>query len=258
MTRDIIVFTLHKSASMFIHRQCETLSALSGIDYHSPNVTDSGLDARRLLTDMEVWRSRRGCFAPVRFFVSVPEIERYNVILHLRDPRDVLVSMFYSYCYIHGGEEPGNTGHRKETAERGIDEFVLAKASDRSMEYRGDYGSGRHIEDLIGNVPKRYRDYVDKLIGRPNVNLVRYEDMVTNYRAWLTRFAAAFPLDDHEKVIDELVAQSADFFPKRNADVMEHMRHVTPGDHKNKLKASTIEQLNHVFGDVLDVLGYPK
>ena len=138
MVKDIIVFTLHKSASMFIHRQCEMLCALSGMAYHSPNTPDSGLDARRLLTDKDIWRSRRGCFAPIRFFVDVPEIDRYNIILHLRDPRDVLVSMFYSYCFIHGGEVPGNTGHRKEAAERGIDDFVLAKATERSSAYKGD------------------------------------------------------------------------------------------------------------------------
>jgi hypothetical protein len=255
--RDIVVFTLHKSGSMFIHRQCELLCQLGGLKYHSPNVPGSGLEARRLLTDKELWRTRHGCFAPVRFFVDIPERENYDIILHLRDPRDVLVSMFYSYCFIHSGELPPNSGYRKEVAAAGIDAFVLAKSSQDSSRYRGDYGTGGHVEDLIGNLPRRYRDYLEHLLGRPNVTLVSYEEMVTDYRSWLSRFISPFPISNKQQVIEELVAQSAVLFPKRDADVMNHIRHVAPGDHKTKLLPSTIGQLDTIFSDVLKHLGYP-
>ena len=258
MSRDIAVFTLHKSASMFIHKQCELLCRLSGLTYHSPNVPGSGLDARRLLTDKEVWRVRHGCFAPVRFFVDIPKVENYDIILHLRDPRDVLVSMFYSYCYIHPGEMAPNSGYRQQAAAEGIDAFVLAKASEGSTKYRGDYGTGGHVEDLIGNLPKRYRDYMERLVGKPNVIVVRYEDMVADYRGWLNKFIAPFPLGNKPEVIEELVAQSPALFPKRANDVMSHVRHVTPGDHKTKLMPSTIRKLDEIFSDALDALGYEK
>ena len=196
--------------------------------------------------------------AYANFFVDVPKLEEYDVILHLRDPRDVLVSMFYSYCYIHRGEISGNTGYREEVAAKGIDAFVLDKSSENSSIYRGDYGTGGHVEDLIGNVQKRYRDYIDQLLGRPNVTLLKYEEMVTDYRSWLSKFIRPFPLEDKGSVIEELVAQSPGLFPKRTSDVMTHVRHVTPGDHRNKLKPSTIEQLNEIFNDVLDALAYER
>jgi hypothetical protein len=258
VSRDIVVFTLHKSASMFIHRQCELLCRLSGINYHSPNVPGSGLHARKLLTDKEVWRVHHGCFAPVRFFVDIPQIEDYDIILHLRDPRDVLVSMFYSYCYIHPGEIEANTGYRREAAARGIDAFVLAKASEDSAQFLGDYGTGGHVEDLIGNLAVRYRRYIERLFGRPNVLLVKYEDMVVDYRGWLEKFISVFPIDNRKKVIEEFAAQAPALFPKRKVDVMDHVRHVTPGDHRAKLKPATVNQLNVIFGETLDVLGYEK
>ncbi len=258
MSKDIIVFTLHKSASMFIYRQCKFLSEQSGITYNSPNIVDSGLDPQSLLTDKNIWRTRSGCFAPIRFFIDVPQLENYEIILHLRDPRDVLVSMFYSYCYIHVGEIAENTGYRKETAAKGIDAFVLGKASDKSSNYQGDYGSGGHMEDLTGNLPTRYNNYIEHLLGRPNVAFVKYEEMVTDYRSWLEKFIKPFPLDDKEGIIDMLVTQSPKFFPKRTDDVMNHIRRITPGDHKNKLKPSTIQQLNEIFSDTLDALGYEK
>lgn len=256
--RDIVVFTLHKSASMFIHRQCELLCQLSGITYNSPNVPNSGVDARRLLTDEDLWRHRHGCFAPVRFFVDIPHIENYDVILHLRDPRDVLVSMFYSYCYIHPGEIEANTGYRKEVAARGIDSFVLAKASSGSAQYRGDYGTGGHVEDFIGNLPQRYRAYLERLVGRPNVTLLKYEEMVTDYRRWLEKFIKPFPLDNKPDLIEQLVVQAPSFFPKRTADAVSHVRHVTPGDHRTKLQPGTIRRLDEIFSDTLAALGYER
>jgi len=258
VNRDIIVFTLHKCASMFIHKQSELLSKLSGISYHSPNIPNSGLEPRKLFMDTDIWSTRSGCFAPIRFYVDVPHMEDYSIILHLRDPRDMLVSMFYSYCYIHNGDIQANTGHRKEAAEKGIDAFVLTKASDQSLLYHGNYGTGGHMENFIGNTPKRYRDYITNLLGRPNVIFVKYEEMVTDYSSWLEKFITPFPIENKEKVIYNLVSQSKNLFPKRTKDEMAHVRHVTPGDHKLKLQSATIAQLNDIFSDVLDALEYEK
>lgn len=243
---------------MFIHRQCELLCGLAGIAYHSPNVAGSGLDARRLLTDPAVWENRRGCFAPLRFFVALPRLDSYEVILHLRDPRDVLVSMFYSYCYIHSGPVAQNTGYRRDAATGGIDAFVLAQATTGNLHYPGDYGTGGHVQDLIGTLPSRYRAYIDRLLGKPNVAVVKYERMVADYRGWLTDFSRPFPLGNRRQVIESLVARSPDFFPRRSADALTHVRHVTPGDYKAKLRPATIHQLDDIFADVLDALGYPK
>jgi hypothetical protein len=256
LSRGIVVFTLHKSASMFIHRQCEWLCKLAELPYHSPNVPSCGLSARMLLTDPDIWRTRTGCFAPLRFYVEIPQLERYEVLLHLRDPRDVLVSMFYSYCHIHAGEVPANTGYRRAAAERGIDAFVLAKSCADSTRYPGDYGTGGHVEDLVGNVLTRYRTYIERLLRRPNVTLLKYEQMVTDYPAWLDQFSRPFPLRDRQWVLDELIAQSASFFPRRATDSVSHVRHVAPGDHRLKLEAATIERLNELYADVLDALGY--
>jgi Sulfotransferase domain len=190
--------------------------------------------------------------------VDIPQPENYDIILHLRDPRDVLVSMFYSYCYIHPGEVAPNTGYRQAAAAEGIDAFVLAKASENSAKYPGDYGTGGHVEDLIGNLPKRYRDYIERLFGKPNVVVVKYEDMVADYRGWLSKFIAPFPIGNKPAVIEELVAQSPALFPKRESDVMSHVRHVGPGDHKTKLRPSTIKKLDEIFSETLGALGYER
>jgi hypothetical protein len=254
----IVVFTLHKSASMLLHRHCESLCRIAGIDYHSPNLPASGLSARMLLTDPEIWRSRRGCIAPVRFWADLPESQDFSILLHLRDPRDVLVSMFYSYCYIHAGEIAPATGYRMEAIERGIDAFVLAKSGANDFPYPGDYGTGGHLEPLIGNVPTRYRRYLDRLLGRRNVTLLRYEEMVTDYRAWLEKFVRPFPLVNPVLTVEEMSARSGELFPARRTDQLTHVRHIAPGDHRLKLRRETIERLNEIYADVLGALGYER
>jgi hypothetical protein len=190
--------------------------------------------------------------------VAIPNVDDYRIVLHLRDPRDVLVSMFFSYCFIHAGEIEANTGYRREVAERGIDAFVLAKTSQNGGALRGDYGTGGHVEDLIGNLPARYSAYVSRLLGKPNVTLVKYEEMVTDYRGWLDRFIAPFPIADKAAVIEQMVARAPGVFPARPTDTMTHIRHVTPGDYKAKLKPATIEYLDDVFAGTLAALGYSR
>ena len=115
-----------------------------------------------MLTQSEVWEGRSGCFGPIRALVGVPDLGSRKVLLHLRDPRDVLVSMFYSYCYTHPGDVAGNTGYRKEVADQGIDRFVLTKARETESTYRGDYGTGGSVHSLIGNMRERYERYFER------------------------------------------------------------------------------------------------
>src|SRR5207248_11620652 len=91
-----------------------------------------------------------------------------NIILHLRDPRDVLTSMFFSYCFMHPGEIAPNTGYRKEVAEAGIDKFVLDMSDENFSRYQGDYGIGSKYGRSVGNVYYRYTIYRTKIAGKPN------------------------------------------------------------------------------------------
>lgn len=253
---DIVVFTVHKSASMFLHTLCQQLAKLAKMDYHSPNGGDHQISLRQMFTEADFWKGRRGCFAPIRVPVEIPEMEDKKILLHLRDPRDVLVSMYFSYCYIHPGAVAANTGYRKEVAEQGIDKFVVTKAREKEAALEGNYGTGAHVQDLAGSMLDRYEVYIDRFVGQPNVTLVSYEQMVTDFQGWLEKVLPLFPLRDHDKTMKDLLAREAEFFPKRSEDVMTHIRHIQPGDHKDKLQPETIAELNEVFGNVLSKLDY--
>ena len=115
------------------------------------------LPFERMFAGYDFIAKKRGCFGPMRFFVPTQAFAEASIILHLRDPRDVLVSMFYSYCYMHAGEIERHTGYRKEVAEAGIDRFVLDMVGEPFYDYRGDYGIGSRYKKHVGTRARSLR-----------------------------------------------------------------------------------------------------
>ena len=199
---------------------------------------------------------KRGCFGPIRFFVPTKAIAEARTILHLRDPRDVLTSMFYSYCFMHAGEIEPNTGYRQEVAEAGIDRFVLDMVSDKFFTYGGDYGIGSRYKKYVGTVLDRYERYLSELLGRPETIVVSYEEMVLAFPSWLKKIVSAFSLTDADETQRIVEARHANSVNAGEEDAWSHKRKVTPGDHREKLQPATIVRLNEIFAPVLEKLGY--
>jgi hypothetical protein len=136
-SRNVIAYTTHKAGSMVLHRVLKDISELNRIRYYSPNESKTALPFDRIFAGYDFIAKKRGCFGPIRFFVPTKALDEASIILHLRDPRDVLVSMFYSYCYMHAGEIERHTGYRREVAEAGIDKFVLEMVGEAFLSLPG-------------------------------------------------------------------------------------------------------------------------
>ncbi len=253
-SRNIIAYTTHKAGSMVLHRVLKDICELNRIRFFSPNKSE--LPFERIFAGEDFLAKKRGCFGPIRFFVPSAALSEASIILHLRDPRDVLVSMFFSYCYMHAGEIEAHTGYRKAVAEAGIDRFVLDMVSAPFYEYRGDYGIGSRYKQHVGTVLDRYQRYLDELLARPNTTAVSYEEMVLSFPSWLEKIIGAFDLKDPEETRSVVAARHANSVAAEAEDAWSHKRKVTPGDHREKLQSETIRQLNEIFAPVLDRLGY--
>ena len=168
----------------------------------------------------------------------------------IRDPRDVLVSMFFSYCYSHGGEIPGNAGYRKEVADLGIDWFVRnVGVSERII---GDYGTGGHVTDLFGTVKKRYQTYIERLMPMSDVTLLKYEDMALRPAIYAEQLKSIGPALNEDEIF-QIISPRTDGAPE---DKWAHNRKGSPGDYRDKLKPETIEFLDDEYGDILRFFGY--
>ncbi|MEO7168527.1 MAG: sulfotransferase domain-containing protein [Spartobacteria bacterium] len=255
-TRNVIAYTTHKAGSMVLHRVLKDICELNRIRYYSPNESKTLLPFDRIFAGHDFIARKRGCFGPLRFFVPTTALAEASVILHLRDPRDVLTSMFYSYCYMHAGEIEADTGYRREVAEAGIDRFVLDMVGAPFYDYRGDYGIGSRYKQHVGTVLDRYQRYLDELLSRPNTLTVSYEEMVLSFPSWLGKIVSAFDLADPAETQAVVAARHANSVAAGEEDVWSHKRKVTPGDHREKLQSETIRELDRIFGPILAQLGY--
>jgi hypothetical protein len=254
--RNVIAFTTHKAGSMVLHRVLKDVCELNRIRYHSPNERRAQLPFDRMFGGEDFIAKRRGCFGPVRFFVPTQALAEAHIILHLRDPRDVLTSMFYSYCFMHSGEIAPHTGYRREVAEAGIDRFVLDMVSEEFYRYRGDYGIGSRYKKHVGTLLDRYTRYLAEMTDLPGTVVTSYEEMVLAFPAWLRKILSTFPLTNPEETREIVEARHANSVAAGEEDVWAHKRKVTPGDHREKLRPETVVRLNQIFAPVLEKLGY--
>lgn len=244
---------------MFLHRLTKDVAKEFRIPYYSIN-DDRYYEEIRSSS----WKSfiedgdKQGCFGPIRAGVTnaiFPDnLSEYSILLHLRDPRDVLTSLFYSSIYNHprqkGRYDPGDE-KIKEWEKMGIDRFVL---------------------EQLPPLKENYQLLCNALLGNSKSHLLKYEDMVLSYTSWLDNFLAAFshlevppagwpPLirlpNSEERIKDRLVRKYRDdFTPPRAEDIYSHKRRITPGDYRDKLGPDTIEVLNRELGAILDTLSY--
>lgn len=244
----ILIYTVHKAGSMFLHRITAEAAEAFGLDYYSINK-----ECHYDLIQSNSWNSlteddsKTGCFGPIRAGEALPNIpqclDSYKIILHLRDPRDILTSLFFSCAYSHPRQEgcfDVSDEQRKLWHEEGIDPFVIAKAK---------------------NWKARYEQLCQALLGHENTVLIKYEDMVTDYQKWLEAYLSVFHNGAASQpslgsIHDDLYHKHKDEFHVSSEDIFRHKRQVTPGDHQHKLAPETIECLNHTFSDILRLLHY--
>jgi len=262
--QSLIFFTVHKCASAYVDRILKRLTKdfLRPVDFeaffwaHKPSALKYDLEKylhwkadnpkeaiKQSADDVDGLFEHKGyCYGAFRKLIGViPNLEMYKIILMLRDPRDILVSLYYSLRYSH--EIPSGNPYttklmceaRQKVCEMTIDDYVLDEA---------------HV------FMNRYLEYCGVLMGKSNVLFLKYEDMIQDFPVWLNSIVSFLGFDIKKDVLDAIISE-ADFQVKEE-DVYSHKRQVTPGDHMRKLRPATIEQLNHDLKSVLDMLGYPQ
>jgi hypothetical protein len=171
------------------------------------------------------------------FVGGLADLDSYRKLLVVRDPRDVLVSQFFSISLSH--QTPGAAKRdeflrrRAHAQEIGIDAFALERAP------------------AVGAILRRY---ADELVPVPGTLVTTYEELVTDLGAWLRRTLPFLHLDVDEHLVATLVAENRPA-PERE-DVTAKRRQVTPGDHRRKLAPETIAALDEVLAPELAAFGY--
>ena len=90
-----------------------------------------------------------------------------------------------------------------------------------------------------------------------NVYLTRYEDMISDFEAWLTDLLSYCELDVSRNLFDRLIKESRAKKPEQE-DITKHIRKGVPGDYKEKLKPASIETLNNKLEPLLVRFHYQR
>ncbi len=172
---------------------------------------------------------------------GIPELEKYRVILMIRDPRDVLVSEYYSYAFSHS--EPSKLGDkyvdfmkiRQKARNVTIDEYVLSECD---------------------RVRVNYERYISLLLDRyAHVHVTKYEEMTSDFEAWLKKILEKCEFEISDPLLESILNEAGHLKPKQE-DVHQHVRKGMPGDYKEKLDRKTIDCIDTKFSSVLKRFDY--
>ena len=181
------------------------------------------------------------CRAPIRTF----DLQEHDLdgisqkrIFHLRDPRDILVSEYFSFGWIHPDERHELTDRRNQIQEMSIDDYVLRQAEECTWPLNEKYEPLETYEFVSG------QDLV-----------VKYEQMVCSFYSWCRCIVEFMGVKNPTWTTIRLAWRYRNEFRSRG-ESLKHKRRITPGDHKEKLKPKTIDRLNQRFEIILKRFGY--
>lgn len=196
----------------------------------------------------ENYQPLRDCFIDgyiyggLRFMPGIlknhPVFLKSRKLFFTRDPRDALVSQYFSFAYSHVIPKQGSlndrlTKIRAEAQNTAIDDWCL-QASENSIQ--------------------RWTDMISVIGNDPLTTLLRYEDLIFDKLTLVNHICAFYGCELSENT-RKGIAQHFDIVPdKEQPD--KHIRFVRPGNHKDKLKPETIEIINQKYAPILDRFGY--
>lgn len=169
-----------------------------------------------------------GAFRSLPGGLRLPQYATDRTVLLVRDPRDMLTSLYFSLARSH--RPPGRAvggalaetfeEQRQEVNRTSIDSFVLERAAIVAGQYRT-------VEAKLARIAHR---------------LYRYEDIIFDKLSWSRDMTAYLGLTVAPDTLEQIV-QANDVRPEVE-DPAQHVRKVVPGDHREKLTSATIAELN--------------
>jgi hypothetical protein len=155
-------------------------------------------------------------------------LKHYKSVLLLRDPRDCLVSQFYSFAAQPSHVVPAR--YERVFREKlpandapAIDEYVLREAPEL----------------------KRKLCVYSASLDRATTRMFNYEDIFFDKYRFIRDIFSHFEIVADEEVL-AAVAKKYDLRPERE-DASRHVRQGYPGDFRTKLQPATISALNDIF-----------
>lgn len=233
----VIFFTVGKCASILMRR------ILTDINRHHLgllplNLAGYWFDARsdhfytHMRTNANTLICDRGIlYAPLREYLDVSDLPSARILCMLRDPRDKIVSGYFSAGKTH--RPPADASRRNA--------FLARRGQIQEMTIE---------EYTLQQVPRVKKIYSQYRKNIPRSRVLTYEQMWWDFDGWASGLSQLLGI---ELSPDEIrnYRRIAGVDKRRQEDASSHRRKGTPGDHKNKLSAGVASSLTRQFAEEL-------
>lgn len=176
-------------------------------------------------------------FGPLRPIAEGFDYSDYRVINVVRDPRDIMVSYFYSMAYAHTPQNRKYVLDAKEAREKGVEWFV-------QQSYR---------LELVGNDLRKILKQTWDLEGAVNF---RYEDMMRDYQSFLNQLLALLDISSETEGLFEHFLQKQNELSAKKGSLLGHRRSGKSRQFDEVLEPETVAFLTDQFADLLEGFGY--
>ena len=241
----VYFYTVHKCAStLFSNSILSQVRFLKPIDYADRIYRGAKIEGFDLKENGRLYGPIRVTSFPdgplyepfVKYFTTPGFTRNKRCLFFFRDPRDVIVSSYYSFGWSHGlSQNPEvrkfQEQNRQQIQDQSLDAFALSEA----VRARGQY-------ELMAQLIDTCED----------ATVITYEQMIRGDRGFYKAIQNSLELSS--ATVEEIYKETR---PVKKINHESHRRDGSIGGFRKELKNSTIERINAILENVLNRFGYP-
>jgi hypothetical protein len=191
------------------------------------------------------------CYGGFRQYPAfrVPGIDEAKTTFLVRDPRDMITSLYFSLLGSHRIPKADETAKGENEPAGAAERMLKARARLRTTDIN------TFARRSVNTYLKIFEGYVAQgFAWRPNVAVYRYEDVIFAKEDWIRDICEWYEWD----IATSRQRQVAAMFDERPTQErpMEHIRQVTPGNHLDHLTDATSAVIVEALAEYMRIFGY--
>lgn len=231
-----------KTASQWLRLILRSVYAYSGLDEYAYAAYPERTQDIHITQPFPRWTFVSQLYIDYATYCEMPKPDSYRTFYILRDPRDIVVSEYFSLLYSHS--LVGNIPQQR----RALSAMSQSDGLVYTIKILRDFG--------LFDAQRSWIDHCDD----PLVKIFHYEELTHSEEKFLTclfqHCDLAVPLAEVQRLIRLHGFKALTGRERGQEDIHDHYRKGIAGDWSNYLDVRCLEEFAQATGDLVTVLGY--